>query len=366
MNRQNRVLLRDVAQKSGVSLSTASMALAGHPQISDETKKYIKLIGHQMGYKSRRIHKTQQQVETQKVGRIKRYGIVILGSRKDDEAYASLLYSFISKASEQDAKIEISSIENTTDEHAVAEKLLENAAQLDALLLTGYVTPHLLAELKIRNVPVLLFGDLFANVKQTCEMYGNITIVKPDDLLGGRLAVSILIAAGHTKIGFIAEYIAEGLSLYQWLSGYKLGHIENELPINSDFIHIAGKPFAGGGPAAQHMMDLNNRPTAYVIPDPRTAASFIIEMKLRNESIDKNSLVIGGLPEMIKKYQLEEVTSITTDPQRTADVAFYQLSELSSRKTPYAIEIIVPFSLTNLSETNSFGNIANSFAPPGK
>lgn len=65
-----RIRLRDVAEAVGVSDATVSLALAGSPRISDETRRRVEIAAEQMRYRPNRAARALRTESTQTLGLI--------------------------------------------------------------------------------------------------------------------------------------------------------------------------------------------------------------------------------------------------------------------------------------------------------
>lgn len=346
MSIKQKICLKDVAEKSGVSIPTVSRALSDHPQISEETKKLVKQTSKELGYRTPRSTKAASNGGKSLIS--KRFGFMMIGTKLRDEVHTDLLNSLMAATAARNIRLEIAALEDNGTPEEVADSVEAYSRDLDGVMLMDMVDPVLLKQLDKAKIPNLVIGDFIADVNELSVVHKHAHIVRPDDILAGRLATASLIAAGHKKVGFICEYLLEGLSYDQWHSGYWLAYKNTGIVPKPQWVHIAGERFVGGKPAAQAMLSLPDRPQAYIIPDARTAGSFIQEMQNGGAPINKDAVVIGGFSRMLHKYGLDGYPSVTNNTKQLAEVSVDHLLQLCSHPMSSGIEIVVPLSINNL------------------
>ena len=72
---RKRITRLDIAQKAGVSPSTVSRALAGHPAIPDSTKKRIERIADTLGYVPSQLGKSYYHGKSYRLAFLMRFGV---------------------------------------------------------------------------------------------------------------------------------------------------------------------------------------------------------------------------------------------------------------------------------------------------
>ena len=60
---KRRVGLKDVASAAQVSVATASMAMSDHPRVIDETKRRVRRLGSEMGYRPKDLRVNDQAIK---------------------------------------------------------------------------------------------------------------------------------------------------------------------------------------------------------------------------------------------------------------------------------------------------------------
>jgi len=122
------------------------------------------------------------------------------------------------------------------------------------------------------------------------------------------------------------------------LIGAQLGG-ENESALLSS---LAGRVYANEMFAAERIKAMADPPTAYMLTDVRTAASFLIAMKDSARPVAKESVVIIGARGVVRKYHMEDYPLLSCDTQAAAQTIMELLCRLHDQPRPRIGEILVP------------------------
>jgi len=155
---KKKITLRDIADTAKISLSTASMALAGHPNVSMETRRKVNLLSQELGY--RRPKKLVERA-SENSGRsgVKRFGYVLIGNRLRDEARSILVHSLADRSSSLGVRLEVSGVEDASNPLIVADRTLAFARDLDGVILSGLVDQDLLTRIVELGIPCVVIGS---------------------------------------------------------------------------------------------------------------------------------------------------------------------------------------------------------------
>ena len=228
-----KVRLKDIAERAEISVSATSMALADHPGISEQTKRLVRKVSREMGYRSLRSRSEARANATRATAY--RFGFMLLGTRLEDEVVSGCLHGLTTTAAEGGDRVEISAIEDASDSHRAASRALSYARDLNGLLLMGMVNRELLARLEEANVPSIVLGH--AMVEPGPIVLTNTLVITSDEIAMGMLAGSTLIESGHRRIGFVCEQLIQGLAHSHWLAGYAWAHAAAKLPTDPALAH---------------------------------------------------------------------------------------------------------------------------------
>ena len=347
---KSKVRLKDVAAQSGVSIATVSMVLSNRGQIGAETKERIKKICQDMGYSP----PTRQHRQTSPQGlqqTAKRFGLIYVGDpwviTKPDPQRWEEIQNLTAEALKLNVRLETMFVSEDDVDDFIEKHMEQFTSELDAVLLSGLVSPKFVSRILRCRKPCVIMGGIQGDVQQQHELGQSILTVKTNFELAGRLATTSLINTGHRRIAFIAERIAPGLFFDMWLSGYRLAHLDAGLYLDDTLVVTTGKALSGGAPAARVILAMENKPTAYVIPDARIATSFIKAMNVDEPQVRKDNTVICTVSD-IADYAMEDYPQIGSAHNRNAQLCFEHMLRLCDNPNADVYEIYTPLVSKNL------------------
>jgi LacI family transcriptional regulator len=184
------VTLRDVAERAGVHVSTASRALdSGPSRIGSETAERVRSAAAELGYQRDLL------ASGLKRGMTKSVGVVIANH---DNPYSVGLIRGITRVLEADDFVPL--VAETAESRERFERLLRHLVgrRVDAVITAAVHSDsgELLARVLGDEVPVVLAGRGLPGGR-----YGS---VLHDDVAGGALAAEHLLALGHRRVAQLA------------------------------------------------------------------------------------------------------------------------------------------------------------------
>ena len=250
--------IKEVAVAAGVSVTTVSHVLndVSYARISPETRGKVKSAAEQLGYGPNRL---AQALRTQRTGMLglvsediattPHAGRIILGA---DEAARARGYNLMI--------INTSGSASPETRDADVEALLER--RVDGILYATMYHRQVRVPVNLGSVPSVLVDSVSTG--------GSITAVVPDEEGGARAAVGILLAAGHTRIGFLNN-TDDVPATRDRLRGFRATLTEAGLdgdaaPVESEISEVQG-----GYEAARRMLGREDRPTGLFCYNDRMA-----------------------------------------------------------------------------------------------
>ncbi len=241
-----RVTLKDVAERAGVSLKTASNVKNDWPYVSDETRERVKQAMTELGYRPSRL------AESLVTGRSNTIGVIVPDIanpffsavfRGCEDALGQQGYSAFLCNTDEDPEREQYYIDLLIN-HGV-DGLLLWGSSLDETELTRYLTG---------SVPVISVDGLAQ------EGVANFTAVNLDNEAGALAITNHLLGAGHREIGYLSG-ASRRLPAQERLRGFQ--RALNEAGIEWDETLLAeGQPTIGGGYGAAIELLQRRRPDA--------------------------------------------------------------------------------------------------------
>ncbi|MEM1684379.1 MAG: LacI family DNA-binding transcriptional regulator [Nanopusillaceae archaeon] len=214
-----RVTLRDVAERAGVSINTASRALANKSEISPETKRKVLAAAHALGYRPNRIARALRSQKTRTIGVIvgdianPYFSALVRGAEKVSRSYE---YTVILQGTDEDGDRERKAVETVL------------ATQVDGVLITPTQRDKAPVKMLLESgTPFILMSRYFRDLETS--------YVVMDDRRGGFLATERLIQKGYHRIAILGGPMHIS-SAYERYMGYLEAHKAYGLNIDEDLV----------------------------------------------------------------------------------------------------------------------------------
>lgn len=216
--------IKDVAQASGVSVSTVSRVLNGHPDVSDAARERVLKAVRTLHYVPNKSAQDLARPQTDSIGLVVRgaenpFFIPIIGAIENacTEAGYTLVLNLIP----------------TSDDEVVEGSELVNAKRLKGLILLGGRFDYTHEEASSIQVPFVCcsFANKFGTLRD--EDYASVSI---DDNATAYRATKYLIEAGHTKIAALLDNVEDHSICQLRYDGYCRAMQEAGLEIDTDLV----------------------------------------------------------------------------------------------------------------------------------
>ena len=239
------------------------MALANHPSISIKTRRLVRQLAREMGYRIREGRIPPIDL-TRKPEGINRVGLVFLKGSFRSSVDSATLMCMSTLAAGIDLAVETLCIEQVGNQRDLGKRVLKFAETLDGLILTGYVHDPVLDPLINEGVPFVVLGDPLSRK--------HIDIVTYDFEEAGRMATAHLLADGHRRIGFACEILVPGNANSRWHAGYRLAMADAGVPADPQLTLVTDLSPEGIQKGYEQLRSLPKPPDALVVPHPAVAA----------------------------------------------------------------------------------------------
>ncbi len=274
------IKLIDVAQKAGVSLATASLALNDNPAINEKTREKIKYWAERLNY--------IPNLHAKRLAAGKNYNILIMLNSKyffnsPNIYYLKVLGGIIRESKRTEYLI---SFDFFTDNNGTNQLMKKgNFSNYDGIVVFDIISKTALNSIKKKtNVPILLIDNhtKFRNV------YG----VDNDDFGGAYKATKYIIKQGHKKIGYLGIPDSHPLGKECW-KGFKKALKEYNLE-ESIFYKKCGFDISSGRMAINKLLSQKRcLPTAFFCCNDYIAIGAIEQLKKEGFKIPKDVSFIG-------------------------------------------------------------------------
>jgi LacI family transcriptional regulator len=186
--------LADVAERVGVSLATASRALASRDGVSEQVANRVRQVAHDLGYVANLHARTLAGGSTSTVG--------LIVHQIDDPYFSEIASGVIQAADEQDLIVQI--CHSGRDPRRELRQIRNLIAQRVGVLIiagSGYVDPRLEAEAKAE---LSAFQDAGGRVAVIGRHFLRADAVRPDNEAAGEVVTDHLLSLGHRRIAVVA------------------------------------------------------------------------------------------------------------------------------------------------------------------
>lgn len=246
--------LRQVAEHAGVSVSTASRALAGSTRISDATRRRVGEVAESLGYRpnanARALRTSRSQLVGLVVTNLVNASLHVIAAVVQQQLADAGMQMMLSVTG-GDAAHERAALRTLIDHNALGVIVVGSDLRAnDELLQAGLPVVHLARR------PKTPIGDC----------------VLGDELAGGRQATEYLLGMGHRRIAIISgpQEVTSGA---ERLSGYRLAMGERRIAVREELLMTG--PFLAdtGSEAVRALMalPLRRRPSALVVANHEAA-----------------------------------------------------------------------------------------------
>jgi DNA-binding LacI/PurR family transcriptional regulator len=311
------VLMKDVAEKVGVSLSTVSQVLSGNRRlaISKETRQRVLEAARELDYRP--------NVNAQRLAKRKGNAFGLIVSEIANPFFPDIINSFEAAAVDRGFEIMLCNTEYDTDRsRSATQKLLDNKVRGVAIV-TSKFDPDLIQQFTEHRVPVLLFNNERKDLAP-----GNIEI---DLTTGLREAVEHLASLGHKNFAAITgpSSVPSARAFTGVLErlGAKMGiHFQRVLECN--YRHD------GGMAAIRKLMGEPHLPTAIFCANDVMAIGAISVLEQEGISVPEQISIVGLDDIIYARLARPPLTTIAVPRTEIGGVAFDMLFRMQKTKRP--------------------------------
>ena len=253
-----KVGIRDVARAAGVSVTTVSHVLNETPntRTSEGTRERVREVARELGYSPNRLARGLRTrtsgmigLLTEEIATTPHAGRIILGAQEGASKHNLTLAIINSRLSAGPAA-----------RRADARALIDR--QADGIIYATVYHQEIAVPGVLRSVPAVLIGAV--------DQQGLVPAVLPDERAGVGSSVDLLVANGHTRIGFVNA--AEDVPATRGrLLGYQEALRRHGIDADAALVTVGQGEARGGHQAARELLARPDRPTAIVSYNDRMA-----------------------------------------------------------------------------------------------
>lgn len=295
------VTIKDIAKIAGVTHSTVSRALHGHPGIAPETVARITQIANDLGYIPSAVARGL------KTNRSNAIGVIV--SRIDDPFFGEILQGIEDVSHEAGYSLFVAASHRNNEREQVIVRAM-GERRVDGLIVcsTHFGKEH---ERKIKSygIPIVALD----NQAMSDYQYS----IYHDDFSGSQQATQHLLDLGHERIAYLGNEEA-GRTTQERLDGFCQALKDAGVFVREEYIFHGpnGRP-EGGVAGAQYFMDLDERPSAIVCFNDMMAIGVLSAMKDAGLRVPGDFSMVG--------FDNIAITAYSDPPITTFEQPKYQL-----------------------------------------
>ncbi len=327
--------LEDIAARVGVSVSTASRALAGSAAISAETRRAVQEAATALGYRLPAQGRRAKKSATRMVGVV----VGALHNRFMTQLLEHLHHSL------REAGYQMTLIIDSMSEASALQTLRPLVdGYLDGLIIaTATLDSPVVAELRRRGIPMVL-------VVRSVEQSG-LDTVEIDNVHAGEVCVRHLVELGHRRIGLVMG--PRNTSTSRDRVAGTLRYLASEGIAAADVPLVWGEYTTESGySSAMSMLAAHPDLTAIVAGNDTIAIGVLEAARRRGLAVPEQLSVIGFDDIPIAGSPLLSLTTVRQPVEAMARTAARRLVDRMSSQTPTpAVHDLLPIHLIQRSTT---------------
>lgn len=324
--------IKDIANKSGVSIATVSRYLNSSGYVKSETKELIK--------------KAIKELKNED-GNLYTKNIALILPDLSDWFFTDILKGINEEAIKNGYNlISFDSNENIDREFHIIDSL--SNFDIGGVIITPCSnslksSKKYSERLKNLNIPVVLIDrDL---------VYSNFDGVFIDDKKGAFDGVDMLINAGHKDIAIITGPLHNKPSIER-LEGYKEVLSLNDIPIKNEYIHEGDFHVDSGYAQTINILKNNKNVTAIFVSNNMMMLGCINALNENNMKIGQDISIVGFDDLQFLNYVGLEISVVARPTAQMGQIAFDLIQKKINEYEPYSTQNIVlkPYLITRGSE----------------
>lgn len=318
--------IKEIAKLAGVSVTTVSRVLSGHPYVSEEKRNRVQQVIEQEGYipNANAVHLIKGQTKT--------IGVIVPSSHS---YFHAILSGIMDEASEAGYGTLLYQSRYDQKEEEQALHLLRTK-QIDGLIFCSRSMPVEKIAAYGRYGPIVTCED--TEDERISSVYTN----HYDAFIAG---MRHLTERGHTDIGYCIGR-AHSTSSKQRYQAYTSVLSELDIPLRSEWIFEDSTEIRDGIRIVDNLMKMKKRPTALLITGDEVAAGVILQAQSAGLRIPEDLAIVG-----FDNLPISEALKLTTIDQHLKRIgqeafhAFYEMRNTELSEKRITIKRQVPFEL---------------------
>jgi LacI family transcriptional regulator len=274
--------LVDVAERAGVSLATASRALAGRDGVSEEVARRVRQVSQELGYVANPYARTLAGGASSTVG--------LVVHQVDDPYFAEIAAGVIQVAAEERLLVQICHSGRDPDQElGQLRHLIAQRVRIILIAGSGYTDPRVEAEARAE---LSAFQGVGGRVAVIGRHALGVDAVLPDNEAGGRAIAGHLLELGHRRIA-VAAGTPDLTTVADRLAGVSSALARHGLRL--DGLPVAHTDFTrdGGRVAAEQILRDHRETTAIIALNDAMAIGVLSALRAHRVPVPERMSVVG-------------------------------------------------------------------------
>jgi DNA-binding LacI/PurR family transcriptional regulator len=332
---QKKVVLRQVAERAGISLGTASNVFTGKNGVAAKTRDAVLKAANELGYRSIQHPPTTSGIATNTLGFLLRSSLEI--PLPLNQFYSHILYG-VEQAS---TKSGLSLLYATLNEKTKSVELLPpmiQRKQVQGLLVVGYFAEDFFDLLQDLEIPFVMVDHSSHKV--------NADSVVSDNEQGGYLATSYLLQnVPDPVIATITGQQSHASFQARWL-GYRRALTEHGIPYDEKYVCETNNEQTGGYHGMSTLLDLPVPPNAVFCCNDQAAIGALNALHARGLKVPNDCAIIGFDDIDMATYTSPPLTTIKVDKELLGAegvrllIERIEQPEMTSRRTIISVKLV--------------------------
>ncbi|MFI5835795.1 LacI family DNA-binding transcriptional regulator [Micromonospora sp. NPDC051300] len=317
-----RTTLREVAERAGVSIGTASAVFANKTWVSDTARSAVRGAAEELGYRprERRGGTSTSDVPVTTIGFVSQVSEMFSPA---SPYFASVLYG----AQQACAALNISMNYEVSDPAAGQLPLSVERRQVSGLLVLSHASDRdYLRRIIDTGMPCVLLEHVETELP--------VDYVRHDDETGAYRATRHLLDLGHVDPPpAIITGRPEVLPAEVRLAGYRRALAERGLTVDPDYVRRSNFDATSGAERMAELLDLPMPPTAVFCANDESAVGALETLRKRGRKVPRDISVIGYDDIAIAAHTVPPLTTVAADKELLGAQAVWHLIERIRRPT---------------------------------
>lgn len=340
---KNKVTIKDVARKAGVSSATVSYVLNDKESISEDTKQRVWSTISELSYVP------DLSARSLTAGSSKLIGVVVPQTEQGDRLmFENNFYSEILGSIEYCARLRgyhvLISATDTNEKYLTLAK----ERNLDGIIVIGMYPNEFYQEMKKSKIPIVLV-DSYCND----HYYHSVRI---DDAYSSYLATKYMLDHGHREIAFFCGELKESGVMKQRLQGYREALEEQGLTFDAKYVFEGKIDYESGIKLANALCNCSIKVTAVVATADILAISAMKAFYERGVRVPEDISIMGFDDLQISKYLTPGLTTVRQDISRKGERAMELLFNSIDNPKLTKQEEIMPVSIVERGSVKTLNN----------